>query len=173
MRLFADLTGGAMSEDTPDEAFYRSCIGGIGLGARVLADRISGYVDGLGSKTLNALAVRAAEGARILAADSAKLKEVHRKHSQDVKDNPFQQGPTAAGTGGGARFLLAIGDALSYNWTQTGTDSQPTCTSLDSANMDVQRLKSCACATCAVRCGAIIKVDEGPFAIEDEIRRPE
>ena len=39
--------------------------------------------------------------------------------------------------------------------------------------MDPYKLKSYACATCSIRCGAIVKVDEGPFATEDELHRPE
>ena len=39
--------------------------------------------------------------------------------------------------------------------------------------MDVYKLKSYACHSCSIRCGAIIRVDEGPFATEDELHRPE
>ena len=46
--LFVDLTNGTLTEETPDEAFYRSSIGGIGLGAQVLLDRIKAKVDALG-----------------------------------------------------------------------------------------------------------------------------
>ncbi len=312
--LFVDLSAGTLSEETPDDAFYRSCVGGIGLGAKVLLDRISGYVEALGpenilgfttgpltatgvygggrftvvtkspltggwadsnsggtlgpelrtagydgvfftgaaekpvclvieagqarlldaghlwgkdsyetddalqeelggpgawkiscigpageqqsllagivnekgriaarsgvgavmgSKKLKALAVRAAKGTRIPIADSAALKTVHKKYAEDIKNSPFHQGLTAAGTGGGTSFLLSIGDCPSANWAETGTDSFPTCSNVDSANMDVYKIKSYACASCSIRCGAIIKLDDGPFATDDELHRPE
>ncbi len=312
--LFVDLTNGTLTEETPDEAFYRSSIGGIGLGAQVLLDRIKGKVDALGpdnilgfttgpltatgvygggrftivtkspltggwadsnsggtlgpelknagydgvffsgisarpvclviddgkaslvdaeglwgkdtyetddalqeqlgdsgswkiscigpageqqsliagivnekgriaarsgvgavmgSKKLKALAVRAGKGRRIAVADSAGLKEVHKKYADDIKDSPFHKGLSAAGTGGSTSFLLSIGDCPSRNWSETGTDSFPTCNLVDGVNMDPYKLKSYACATCSIRCGAIVKVDEGPFATEDELHRPE
>ena len=46
--LFVDLTTGAMEEETPDDSLYRSYIGGIGLGAKVLLDRMPDNVDPLG-----------------------------------------------------------------------------------------------------------------------------
>ncbi len=312
--LFVDLTNGTLSEETPNDEFYRSTVGGIGLGARVLLDRIKGNVDALGpdnilgfttgpltatgvygggrftvvtkspmtggwadsnsggtlgpelrragydgvffngvsarpvclvidqgkaslvdaedvwgkdtyetddalqerlgdagswkiacigtageqqsilagivnekgriaarsgvgavmgSKKLKALAVRAAKGTRIPVADPAALKEVHQKYAEDIKNSPFHKGLTAAGTGGGTSFLLSIGDCPTTNWAETGTDSLPTTSNLDSAKMDVYKLKPYSCATCSIRCGAIIKVDEGPYATEDEVHRPE
>jgi aldehyde:ferredoxin oxidoreductase len=312
--LFVDLTTGKMTEETPDDAFYRSCIGGIGMGAKVLLERIKGKVDALGpdnmlgfttgpltatgvygggrftvvakspltggwadsnsggsvgpelkaagydavffsgaaakpvclvlddgqarlidaghlwgkdthetddmlqeelggpglwkiscigpageqlslmagivnekgriaarsgvgavmgSKNLKALAVRGGKSKRVPIADPAALKEVHKGYSEAIKNSPFHQGLTAAGTGGGTSFLLSIGDCPTANWASTGTDSLPTCNNLDSANMDVYKLKPYACHSCSIRCGAIIEVKEGPFATQDEMHRPE
>lgn len=127
----------------------------------------------MGSKKLKAMAVRAAKGVRIPVADQAALKEVHKKYAEDIKNSPFHQGLTKLGTGGSTSFLLSIGDCPTSNWAETGTDSFPTCNQLDSSNMEAYKLKSYACASCSIRCGAIIKVDEGPFATEDEMHRPE
>ena len=312
--LFVDLTTGTMTEETPDEAFYRSCVGGMGLGAKVLLERMKGKVDALGpdnmlgfttgpltatgvygggrftvvtkspvtggwadsnsggsvgpelktagydavfftgasekpvclviedgqarlidatnlwgkdthetddmlqeelggpglwkiscigpageqqslmagivnekgriaarsgvgavmgSKKLKAVAVRSKRGVRIPVADSAGLKAIHKDYSEAIKNSPFHQGLTAAGTGGGCSFLLSIGDCPSTNWATTGTDSFPDCNKVDSANMDVYKLKPYACHSCSIRCGAIIEVKEGPFATEDEMQRPE
>lgn len=312
--LFVDLTNGTMIEESPDDAFYRSCIGGIGMGARVLLERIQGNVDALGpenmlgfttgpltatgvygggrftvvtkspltggwadsnsggsvgpelkwagydgvffsgisekpvvlvvedgkarlieaghlwgkdtyetddalqaelggdgtwkiscigpageqqsllagivnekgriaarsgvgavmgSKKLKAVAVRAGTKGRLPVADAEALKEVHKGYSEAIKNSPFHQGLTAAGTGGGTSFLLSIGDCPTANWATTGTESLPTCNNLDSANMDVYKLKPYACHACSIRCGAIIQVKEGPFATEDEMHRPE
>ena len=39
--------------------------------------------------------------------------------------------------------------------------------------MDVYKLKSYGCHTCPVRCGALIQIDEGPYATDGEVHRPE
>ena len=46
--LFVDLTTKAITEESPDEAFYRSIVGGTGLGARVLYERMVPGADPLG-----------------------------------------------------------------------------------------------------------------------------
>ena len=46
--LFVDLTAGTMAEETPPEDFYRACIGGTGLGAKILMERTQAGIDPLG-----------------------------------------------------------------------------------------------------------------------------
>jgi aldehyde:ferredoxin oxidoreductase len=46
--LFVNLTTGKISEETRDESFYRKYIGGAGLGARILYDRMPAGADPLG-----------------------------------------------------------------------------------------------------------------------------
>jgi len=53
--LFVDLSTGKMTEETPDESFYRKYIGGYGIGARVLYDRQKAGVDPLGPENIFAL----------------------------------------------------------------------------------------------------------------------
>ena len=127
----------------------------------------------MGSKKLKAIAVRGAKGARIGVADKEGLKAIQKRYGQELKDSPFHQGLTAAGTGGATSFLLSIGDCPADNWVTTGTDAMPTCDNLDAAKMDVYKLKSYGCHTCPVRCGALIQIDEGPFATNGEVHRPE
>ena len=50
--LFADLTTGEITEETPGEDFYRKYIGGVGLGARILYDRIPAGADPLGPENI-------------------------------------------------------------------------------------------------------------------------
>jgi aldehyde:ferredoxin oxidoreductase len=49
----------------------------------------------------------------------------------------------------------------------------PSCENLNSANMDKYKLKSYGCHACPVQCGAKVKVKNGQFATESEVRRPE
>ncbi len=46
--LFVDLTSGEIKEETPSDQFYREFIGGTGLGARVLYEKIPQGADPLG-----------------------------------------------------------------------------------------------------------------------------
>lgn len=46
--LFTDLTSGLTREELLTEAIYRSFIGGVGLGVRILYERIKPKVDPLG-----------------------------------------------------------------------------------------------------------------------------
>ncbi len=126
----------------------------------------------MGSKRLKAIAVRGAKG-RLPVADGEGLKTVQKEYLAAIKASPFMGGLTAAGTGGGVSFLLSVGDCPTDNWKSTGTESMPTATNLDAANMDVYKLKSYGCHSCPVRCGAILKIEEGPYASEDETHRPE
>jgi aldehyde:ferredoxin oxidoreductase len=79
----------------------------------------------------------------------------------------------AAGTGKDISFLVSIGDAPLKNWRLSGLEALPTLTNLDGGNMDKYKVSSYGCYACPIRCGAIIKQKEGPFAIKDEMHRPE
>ena len=159
-----------------------SCIGPAGEQCSRLAGIVnekgriaarSGVGAVMGSKKLKAIAVRAAKGARIPVADKEGLRAVQKGYSEMIKKSGFMSGLTAAGTGGGTSFLVSIGDCPTNNWATTGTDSFPTANKLDTANMDVYKLKPYGCAACPVRCGAILRIDDGPYKSEDESHRPE
>jgi aldehyde:ferredoxin oxidoreductase len=77
------------------------------------------------------------------------------------------------GTGGGTSFLVSIGNCPVKNWNNFGTDSMPTCVKLDSPNMEKYKLDTYGCQACAVKCGAIVQIKEGPFATKSELHRPE
>lgn len=46
--LFMDLSSGKITEEMPDEKLYLDYVGGYGLGARLLYDRMKASVDPLG-----------------------------------------------------------------------------------------------------------------------------
>jgi aldehyde:ferredoxin oxidoreductase len=127
----------------------------------------------MGAKRLKAVAVRAAKGARIGVADKEGLKAVQRQYSEMIKSSGFLGGLKAAGTGSSVGFLVSIGDAPTYNWTKTGTDSLPSAGELDGAKMDKYKVKPYGCSTCPVKCGALVKITDGPYASQDETHRPE
>ncbi len=159
-----------------------SCIGPAGEQRSRLAGIVnekgriaarSGVGAVMGAKKIKALAVRAAKGSRIAVADRERLRAVQKTYGEAIKASPFLQGLSAAGTGGGVSFLLSIGDCPASNWAATGTEALPTAGQLDTPNMDIYKLKSYGCNACPVRCGAILRIPEGPYANEDETHRPE
>lgn len=159
-----------------------ACIGPAGEQGSLLAGIVnekgrlaarSGVGAVMGSKNLKAVAVRAAKGSRVEVADREGLRAVQKDYLEGLQNSPFHKGLTAAGTGGATSFLLSIGDCPADNWATTGSDSLPGCSNLDSANLDNFKLKSYGCSTCPIRCGALIRIPDGPFATEDELHRPE
>jgi len=126
----------------------------------------------MGSKRLKAVAVKGG-AMKIPIADRQKLKEVEARYLEVIKESEFAQGLTAAGTGGALSFLVSIGDSPVKNWRMSGLESMPTASNLDSSNMDKYKKSAYACRACPIRCGAIIEQKNGPFAIEDEMHRPE
>jgi len=127
----------------------------------------------MGSKRLKAIAVCSTQKRNLAVAQREQLKKTLKGYAKDIKESQFLKGLSTAGTGGGTSFLLSIGDCPTKNWTTTGTESLQTCHKLDSSNMDQYKIKNYGCQGCAVRCGALIKVDKGPYATSGEIHRPE
>lgn len=125
----------------------------------------------MGSKRLKAIAVRGDK--KVLVAEPERLRVVRNDFNKNLKAGGFQQGLTAAGTGGGLSFLVSIGDCPIKNWNLYGMETMSTCVNLDSANMDKYKLKAYGCHACPVRCSAIIRIKEGPFATKGEVHRPE
>ncbi len=176
-------TEDALNAELAGEGEWRiACVGPAGEKQSLLAGIVhekgriaarSGVGAVMGSKKIKALAVRAAKGKRIGVADKEGLKAAQKEYSEMIKKSGFLGGLTAAGTGSAVSFLVSIGDAPTYNWTKTGTDSMPTANVLDSANMDKYKIRAYGCHTCPVRCGALVKVPDGPFASDDEVHRPE
>jgi aldehyde:ferredoxin oxidoreductase len=125
----------------------------------------------MGSKRLKAVVVRGKE--KVPVAHPEKLIEVQKTYFKLFRNSDFQQRLAAHGTGGGLSFLVSIGDSAIKNWTRHGTEAMPACTQLDSMNMEQFKLRRYGCHSCVVRCGAIVRVEKGQFATEEETHRPE
>ncbi len=126
----------------------------------------------MGSKKLKAIAIKG--GVRnITAADPDTFNQALQKFLDIIKNNEYAKGLAAAGTGSNISFLVSIGDAPLKNWSLSGLDALPSVTNLDGANMDKYKVSSYGCYACPITCGAIIRQKDGPFAIKDEMHRPE
>jgi len=169
-----------LKKELGDEKVKVACIGPSGE----LRSLISGIVNEngrtaarsgvgavMGSKRLKAVVVRGKD--KVVIAHPERLEEAERAYFKLLKASNFQQNLSARGTGGGLSFLVSIGDSPIKNWSLHGTEAMPTCTKLDSVNMEKFKLRGYGCHSCVVRCGAIVKVEKGAFATEGEIHRPE
>lgn len=169
-----------LKKELGDEKVKVACIGPSGE----LKSLISGIVneDGrtaarsgvgavMGSKRLKAVVVRGED--KVAVAHPGKLQEAEKAYFKMLKASDFQQNLSAHGTGGGVSFLVSIGDSPIKNWTLHGKEAMPSCTKLDSVNMERFKIRRYGCHSCVVRCGAIVKVEKGAFATEGEVHRPE
>lgn len=102
-----------------------------------------------------------------------RLKEIRQRVLAGLKESEFAQGLTALGTGGAVSFLVEIGDSPLKNWRLSGTEALPSVANLDSANINQYKVDNYGCYACPIRCGAIIQIKDGPYAIPDEMHRPE
>jgi aldehyde:ferredoxin oxidoreductase len=167
--------------------FYRdprvkiACIGPAGESMSLLAGIVSergriaarnGVGAVMGSKRLKAVVVIG--GMQTIAPmDPEKFNQALQQFLAIIQNNEFAKALAASGTGNNISFLVSIGDAPLKNWQLSGLDSLPNVANLDSGNMDKYKVSSFGCFACPISCGAIIKQKEGPFAIKDEMHRPE
>jgi len=177
-----DETENRLNQELGESQWRISCIGPAGESCSLMSGIVnekgriaarSGVGAVMGSKRLKAVAVRGGRRREITVADKDKLNAVREKFLHAIQASRFHQGLTSGGTGGGTSFLVSIGDCPTKNWNSTGLDSMPTCVNLNSGNMDKYKLRSYGCYACPIRCGALIRVKEGPFATRGEMHRPE
>ncbi len=169
-----------LKKELGDEKVKVACIGPSGELRSLISGIInengrtaarSGVGAVMGSKRLKAVVVRGKD--KVVVAHPERLEEAEKAYFKLLKASDFQQNLSARGTGGGLSFLVSIGDSPIKNWSLHGTEVMPTCTKLDSVNMEKFKLRRYGCHSCVVRCGAIVKVEKGAFATEGEIHRPE
>jgi aldehyde:ferredoxin oxidoreductase len=158
-----------------------SCIGPAGEAVSLLAGVVSergrmaarnGVGAVMGSKKLKAVAV-AGGTYTISPANPVKFNRALKQFLSLIRSNQYAKELAAGGTGSNISFLVSIGDAPLKNWRLSGLDALPTVTNLDGGNMDKYKVSSFGCFACPISCGAIIKQTHGPFAIKDQMHRPE
>jgi aldehyde:ferredoxin oxidoreductase len=158
-----------------------ACIGQAGESLSLLAGVVSergriaarnGVGAVMGSKKLKAVAVRGGVK-KITAANTGRFEKAMKQFLAIISNNEYAKGLAAAGTGSNISFLVSIGDAPLKNWQKSGLEALPSLTNLDGANMDKYKVSGFGCYACPITCGAIIQQKEGPFAIKDQMHRPE
>lgn len=125
----------------------------------------------MGSKRLKAVVVRGDK--KVAVASPEKLKAAREAAIKGYQAGDFQKGLTALGTGGGTSHLVNVGEVGIKNYSLFGPEAMPTCTNLDTANLEKYKKKKYACHGCPIACGALLELKEGPFAVAGEVHRPE
>ena len=126
----------------------------------------------MGSKRLKAIVVKG-DAQSIVPANPGEFEQALYKFLNIINNNEFAKALSASGTGNNISTLTAIGDAPLKNWQLQGIYALPTVTNLDSGNMDKYKVGNYGCFACPITCGAIIRQQNGPYAIKDEMHRPE
>lgn len=170
-----------LNDEFNDKRMKISCIGPSGELMSLLAGVVSergrmaarnGVGAVMGSKKLKAVAVSG--GVRKLAAaDPDRFRLAVQHFMSIIRNNEYAKGLAAAGTGKDISLLVSMGNTPLKNWQLSGIESLPNIANLDGGNMDKYKVGKFGCYACPVSCGAIIKQEEGPFAIKDRMHRPE
>ena len=174
-------TQDALLQSYRDPRMKIACIGPSGEAVSLLAGIVSergriaarnGVGAVMGSKRLKAVAV--AGGSQLITpADPGKFDGALQAFLALIRSNEYAKALAAAGTGSNISFLVSIGDVPLKNWRLSGLEALPGVTNLDGGNMDKYKVGSYGCYACPISCGAIIRQNQGPFAIKDEMHRPE
>ena len=174
-------TQDALLQSYRDPRMKVACIGPSGEAVSLLAGIVSergriaarnGVGAVMGSKRLKAVAV--AGGSQLITpADPGKFDGALQAFLALIRSNEYAKALAAAGTGSNISFLVSIGDVPLKNWRLSGLEALPGVTNLDGGNMDKYKVGSYGCYACPISCGAIIRQNQGPFAIKDEMHRPE
>ncbi len=158
-----------------------ACIGPAGEAKSLLAGVVSergrlaarnGVGAVMGAKRLKAVAVKG--GIQDIGpSNPERFRAAVEKFLDILKNNEYAKGLAAAGTGKDLSFLVSIGNTPLKNWNLSGLEALPTVTNLDGANMDKYKVSRFGCYACPISCGAIIRQNQGRFAIKDQMHRPE
>jgi aldehyde:ferredoxin oxidoreductase len=170
-----------LQQEFGDSRLKIACIGPAGEAMSLLGGIVSergriaarnGVGAVMGSKKLKAIAVKGGVKT-IKPANPEEFNKAIQQFLAIIKANEYAKGLAAAGTGKDISLLVSMGNTPLKNWQLSGLEALPTITNLDGGNMDKYKVSSYGCYACPISCGAIIKQKEGPFAIKDEMHRPE
>jgi aldehyde:ferredoxin oxidoreductase len=118
----------------------------------------------MGSKKLKAITVRGSS--KLSPADADAFADVKKAVTDKVKEGMFTMALRAMGTNAGMVMGTAVGDVPTQNWSHGGDENLAN--ELSSAVMNEKYLtKGSACYGCIIGCKRNVKVDEGPYKMEE------
>ena len=126
----------------------------------------------MGSKKLKAIAVRGTR--EIPVANPEKVTEINKKISESLKISELGKAFGTYGTRVGTAASALSGDSPVKNWGGVGVVDygEEEAQKLAGAVLDRYKVKKYNCASCPLGCGAVYKVEDGRWPLE-ETERPE
>ena len=118
----------------------------------------------MGSKKLKAVVFRGKAKAPV--ADEAAYKEVKERASQGIKLGVFGEGLKAYGSNVHMEMGMAMGDVPVKNWREAQWEQGMAALSGVTVAETIMT-KNHSCYGCPVSCKRIVKIDAGPFAMEE------
>lgn len=171
--LSDDRVGAALIGPAGEKCSYMAAV--MNDGHRAAGRGGTGAV--MGSKKLKAVVCRGKHEVKV--ADKEKLIATNKTIADFIKNGPMAKPIGGIGTyGTGIGFMPSVlsGDASIRNWTsalEATSFTEEDMIKLSPLKMDERfKVKRFGCSTCPLRCGAIYKVEEGKWPLE-ETGRPE
>lgn len=161
-----------LRQETGDTRIKVACIGQAGENLSLISAIISegraaarsGVGAVMGAKNLKAIVVRGQKKPIINSPE--KMKDLQKQFLKDINDTEtgFVGMIKGAGTCGGVSMMISMGGAPIKNWSLFGEEAMPTHPRLSGENITKYQQKKTGCLGCPIRCGGIVKIDEGEYA---------
>ena len=173
-------TSTILRQELGDAKIRVACIGPAGekmsLISSIIIDQRAAARSGvgavMGSKRLKAIVTRGRK--KPLLADSNSLKPLAKKYAKSLTETDYFVIKTLRkyGTCGLVNLGTQLGLAPAKNWSTSGEDGFPAHAKLDGDNVIRFRTKKHGCADCVIRCGGVVRLDNGSHR-SIETRLPE
>ena len=121
----------------------------------------------MGAKRLKAVVVRGRQPVAV--ADRARLAELRSSFQKFVKESgpPIAAILSKYGTAGNTANNLALGASGARNWALAGREGFPEVDLITGDNVVKYQLHRYACDRCAIGCGGIFEVPDGPYRVHE------
>jgi aldehyde:ferredoxin oxidoreductase len=119
----------------------------------------------MGSKNLKALVVKPSAG-NLSVANPERIKSLIKEFTPRIKDYLISQVLHDYGTSGNLEGHMYEGDVPVRNWT-SNFDEEMAGALTGSTLSEKYLVRTATCAYCAVACKRVVKIDDGPFAIDE------
>jgi aldehyde:ferredoxin oxidoreductase len=173
-------TSTILRQELGDSKISVACIGPAGekmsLISSIIIDQRAAARSGvgavMGSKRLKAIVIRGHK--KIPLADPNTLKPLTKKYAKSLTETDYFVIKTLRkyGTCGLVTLGTRLGLAPAKNWSASGEEGFPAHAKLDGDNVIRFRTKRHGCADCVIRCGGIVRLDNGSHG-SIETRLPE
>jgi len=124
----------------------------------------------MGSKRLKAVVARGT--GQVPVADRERVRELVREGNEAAKASPWAESLSKYGTSGGTARSILSGDCPVKNWGGVGEEDLPQAERISDDSVIKYLVDYVTCPGCPAHCNGIVKVEDGPYAI-DWAQKPE